>query len=299
MSRWTGVATCTMLDMARFQGGPYRAFAPEVRLLLPEEVEDPAAVDFALTFVPGEGAFAPYPNLRAIFSVGAGTDGIDACQSRTEVPVFRVEDPDQAQQMAGFAAFHVLWHHRRMGEFLAAQARGAWERRVGDQSPTLRRIGVMGFGLMGRAIAAGLVALGYPVTVLSRTTPRDPLQGARHMTDDRLEAFLAETDILINVLPLTPATQGILNARTFATLPEGAALIQLGRGAHLVEADLLAALDSGQLSGASLDVFETEPLPAGSPLWAHPKLLLTPHVASTPRPEAVVENVKRGMASLD
>lgn len=294
-----GVATCSVLDMMRFFAGPFAELAPEITLLTPDEVTDPDAVDFVLTFKPAADAFAPYPNLRAVFSVGAGTDGIDGCPSLPDVPVFRVEDPDQALQMAGFAAFHVLWHHRRMGAFREAQARRDWARRVGDQSPTLRRIGVMGFGMMGRAIAKALVALGYPVTVLSRSHPVDPLAGVDHMVTAGMDRFLAETDILINVLPLTDETAGILNAATFAMLPRGAALIQIGRGAHLVEDDLVAALDAGHLSGASLDVFETEPLPADSPLWDHPKLFLTPHVASTPRHSAVVASVQRGLAGLD
>ena len=244
MTRVTGVATCTVLDMMHFFARPFAELAPEIDLLAPDRVTDPEAVDFVLTFKPAEEAFAPYPNLRAVFSAGAGVDAILDCPSLPDVPVFRVEDPDQALQMAGFAAFHVLWHHRRMGDFLTAQSRGAWARRVGDQSPTLRRIGVMGFGMMGRAIARALVALGYPVTVLSRSRPADPLPGARHMTTAAMEEFLAAADILINVLPLTPETEGLLNARTFGRMPEGAALIQIGRGGHPVERDLLAALET-------------------------------------------------------
>ncbi|GGE24687.1 glyoxylate/hydroxypyruvate reductase A [Primorskyibacter flagellatus] len=299
MRRVTGVATCTVLDMMHFFARPFAELAPEIELLTPDQVTDPEAVAFVLTFKPADDAFAPYPNLHAVFSVGAGVDAILDCPSLPDVPVFRVEDPDQALQMAGFAAFHVLWHHRRMGDFLNAQSKGEWARRVGDQSPTLRRIGVMGFGMMGQAIAQALVALGYPVTVLSRSLPADPLPGVMHMTTAAIGDFLAGTDILINVLPLTPETTGILNADTFARLPKGAALIQIGRGGHLVEGDLMAALDSGQLSGASLDVFETEPLPKDSPLWSHPQVFVTPHVASTPMHSAVVANVQRGLASLD
>ena len=141
MTRVTGVATCTVLDMMHFFARPFAELAPEIDLLAPDRVTDPEAVDFVLTFKPAEEAFAPYPNLRAVFSAGAGVDAILDCPSLPDVPVFRVEDPDQALQMAGFAAFHVLWHHRRMGDFLTAQSRGAWARRVGDQSPTLRRGG--------------------------------------------------------------------------------------------------------------------------------------------------------------
>ena len=296
--RTTGVATCTVLDMMTFFARPFAELAPEIDLITPEQVSDATKVDFVLTFKPADDAFSPYPNLRAVFSVGAGVDGIVGCPSLPDVPLFRVEDPDQALQMAGFAAFHVLWHHRRMGDFLAAQSRHHWARRVGDQSPTLRRIGVLGFGMMGRAIAKALIALGYPVTVVSRSQPDQPLPGAVHMNADAIDEVLAQTDILINVLPLTPATKGILNAATFAKLPKGAALIHIGRGAHLVEDDLLSALESGQLSGASLDVFETEPLEKKSPLWGRPDLFLTPHVASTPRHSSVVANVQLRLATL-
>ncbi|QOL80391.1 2-hydroxyacid dehydrogenase [Pseudooceanicola spongiae] len=296
--RTTGVATCTVLDMMTFFARPFAELAPEIDLITPEQVTDATKVDFVLTFKPADDAFSPYPNLRAVFSVGAGVDGIVGCPSLPDVPLFRVEDPDQALQMAGFAAFHVLWHHRRMGDFLAAQSQHDWARRVGDQSPTLRRIGVLGFGMMGRAIAKALIALGYPVTVVSRSRPDHPLPRAVHMTVDAIDEVLAQTDILINVLPLTPATNGFLNAATFAKLPKGAALIHIGRGAHLVEDDLLAALESGHLSGASLDVFETEPLARDSSLWDHPGLFLTPHVASTPRHSSVVENVQRRLATL-
>ena len=151
---------------------------------------------------------------------------------------------------------------------------------------------------LSSAIAKVLIALGYPVTVVSRSMPADPLTGADHLVVDALDTVLGRTDILVNVLPLTPQTEGLLNAETFSKLPRGAALIQIGRGRQLIEDDLIAALDSGRLSGASLDVFEEEPLPPTSPLWSHPALFLTPHVASTPTHRAVVENVTRGLASL-
>jgi glyoxylate/hydroxypyruvate reductase A len=294
-----GVATCSVLDMMHFFAGPFAEYAPDIILLTPDQVTDPATVDFVVTFKPADDAFLPYPNLRAVFSVGAGIDAIMECPSLPDIPVFRVEDPDQALQMAGFAAFHVIWHHRRMGDFLAAQTRAEWDRRVGDQSPTLRRVTVLGFGMMGRAIAKALIALGYPVTVVSRSMPAEPLTGADHQVVDALDTVLGRTDILVNVLPLTPQTEGLLNAETFAKLPRGAALIQIGRGRQLIEDDLIAALDSGRLSGASLDVFEEEPLPPTSPLWSHPALFLTPHVASTPTHRAVVENVTRGLVSLE
>ncbi|MGI3167789.1 2-hydroxyacid dehydrogenase [Pseudooceanicola sp. C21-150M6] len=298
MSGVIGVATCSALDLKRLFSKSFAEHAPEITLLGPEEVTDPAAVQFALTFKPAADAFTAYPNLRAVFSAGAGVDGIEHCPSLPDVPLYRVEDPDQALQMAGFAVFHVLWHHRQMAEAVRAQARHDWARRITGLSPTLRRVGIMGYGHMGRAIGKALADLGYPVTTLSRRPPEPGDARMVHMLTADLDAFLSQQDIVINVLPLTPETQGLLDAGFFAKLPQGAALIQLGRGAHLVEGDLLAALDSGHLSGASLDVFAVEPLPKDSPLWDHPGVLVTPHVASIPQHRAVVATVRRGLREL-
>ncbi|WP_425405526.1 2-hydroxyacid dehydrogenase [Hwanghaeella sp.] len=293
-----GVALCSSLDLMFHFDEAFQAHAPELSVLPPERIGDPDQVSFALSWRPAPDAFTPYRNLRAVFSIGAGVDAILACPSLPDVPVIRVEDPDQAHQMAGFAAFHVLWHHRNMAAHIDAKNRRAWERVVGGQSPKRKRIGVMGFGLMGRAIAEGLSALGYPVSTLSRTPPSPPLIGMEHLTADEMDLFLSQTDILINVLPLTPETEGILNRACFEKLPRGAALIQMGRGSHLIEEDLLAALDDGQLSGASLDVFSAEPLPAENPLWSHPRIFMTPHIASTPEPAAVVRSVQNGLKEL-
>ncbi|WP_095589271.1 2-hydroxyacid dehydrogenase [Actibacterium ureilyticum] len=287
-----GVATCTRLDLIDLLGAEFARQAPDLTLLRPDQVTDPAAVSFVFTFIPDDDAFTPYPNLRAVFSAGAGMDAILACPSLPpDVPVMRVEDPDQASQMAGFAAFHVVWHHRDMGRYLASQARGEWAQRIRDLSPKRCRVGVMGFGPMGRAVARGLVALGYPVAAYARRMPDPPEPGVTHYTEAALEPFLAGSNILINVLPLTPETQGLIDADFLARLPQGAALIHLGRGGQVDEGALIDALDSGQLSGASLDVFATEPLPPGDPLWSHPRVVITPHVACIPEAAAVVHSV--------
>lgn len=294
-----GVASCSRLDIMALFGPVFGRVAPEIALHPPGAV-DPETVEFVLTFGPADDTFRPYPNLRAIFSVGAGTDAIDACPSRPEgVPVFRVEEPDQAQQMAGFAAFHVLWHHRGMGDYVAYQSEARWQRNLGGFTPRARRIGVLGMGHMGRGIATGLVALGYPVAGYSRRPPGDPLPGVSYFDGDGLDAFLARTDILINVLPLTSETTGLIDAAFLAKLPQGAALIHLGRGGQVVEDDLLQAIEAGHLSGASVDVFETEPLPREHPFWSHPRILVTPHVASIPEPEDVARSVRDRLSSLD
>lgn len=294
---YKGVALCERLDLMRLFGTHFEAESG-LDLRPPERIEDPAEIDFALAWRPGAEAFAPYPNLRAVFSIAAGTDGITASRSLPrDIPLIRLRDPDQALQMAGFAVFQVLWHHRGMADLIAAQARHDWARRAGGASPSRRRIGILGLGHMGRQIARSLSALGYPVTSLTRRPPvSEP--GVTHLTQDRRADFLAVTDILINVLPMTAETRGLLDRALFDALPRGAALIHMGRGGQLVEEDLIAALDAGQISGASLDVFATEPLPHGHPFWDHPKVLVTPHVAGEAEAGAVVENVRRGMETL-
>ncbi len=298
--RWTGVSTCRELDLHAMFGPAFADLAPDIALLTPDAVTDPGAVDFVLSWAPPADAFAPYPNLRGIFSIAAGMDAILACPSRPEgVPVFRVEDPDQAAQMAGFAAFQIVWHHRKMRQHITDQAREVWNRPDGGRSPARVRVGVMGFGFMGRAVARGAVALGYPVATLSRSVQDHPEAGMTHYTDTDRGAFLARTDILINVLPMTPATNGLFDATLFSALPQGAAFVHLGRGAQLDEDALLAALESGHLSGASLDVFAPEPLLPGHAFWSHPGILVTPHTASEAEPPAVVQNVVAHLDALN
>ncbi|MBT8155187.1 glyoxylate/hydroxypyruvate reductase A [Epibacterium ulvae] len=294
-----GVAINANLDILDMHGAAFATHAPELTILRPEEVADPQAVEFALTFRPPDDAFTPYPALKAVVSVAAGVDAILSCPSLPkDVPVLRVEDDDQALQMAGFAAFHVLWHHRRMDLHLEDQANEVWNRPISGRSPSERRVGVMGFGLMGRAVAKAIAALGYPTASLSRSLPEQPEPGVEHFVDRDRDAFLARSDILINVLPLTKATHGVMDADLFAALPQGACVVNLGRGEHLDEGALLAALESGQIAGASLDAFENEPLAEGHPFWSHPRVLVTPHTASAPESKGVVLSIKDGLRRL-
>jgi glyoxylate/hydroxypyruvate reductase A len=166
-------------------------------------------------------------------------------------------------------------------------------------APSRRPVGILGFGMMGRAIARAVLALGFPVFAASRMQPHEQEPGITVLSgEDAIQRVAEHSTTLINVLPLTDATRGILNKSLFARMPRGAVLIQLGRGDHLVEPDLDEALDSGQLSAASLDVFGTEPLPPGHPWWTHPKILVTPHLASDTSPEFVAGQVVQSLGEV-
>lgn len=305
MTDLIGVAACDRFDLVALYGPACAARG--LRLLRPEDVADPAAVTFALAFQPGDAAFAPYPNLRAVIGIGAGVERILACPSRPAgAPVIRQTDADQADQMAGFALWHILYWHRRFDHMLAAQADGRWLSGAGAQpgggawpgpSPKDFPVGVLGFGFLGRRVAEAALALGYPVRTFSRTAP-EPLPGAAHFHGDALDAFLGGTRALVAVLPHTAATEGLLDRRLFAALPAGAVIVNIGRGAHLVEEDLIPALDAGHLAGASLDVFRTEPLPADHPFWRDPRLVITPHAASDAPAENVAATARAALDAL-
>jgi len=260
------------------------------------EIGDPADIDYALVWQPPRGALKSYPNLKAIFSVGAGIDHLASDpELPAGVPVVRMVEPGLTAGMTEFVVMSVLYHHRFMLDY-AAQARQRVWRKIGQVSARDRRVGIMGLGVLGGDAAEKLVALGFDVAGWSRSPKDLPEVACFHGTDGLLP-FLNRSDILVCMLPLTRATTGILDARTFAALPRGAALISVGRGPHMVEADLLAALDSGHLDGATLDVFRDEPLPADSPFWRHPRVVVVPHVASLTIARAacelVIDNIRR------
>lgn len=299
-----GVCLSATLDLKALFGEVFERFAPGVRLLSPEEVEDPSRIRFALAWRPAADAFEPYPNLLLVSSIAAGVDSLLACPSLpADVVVTRLRDPDQGALMAGFAAWHVVWHHRNMGAFLEAEANGEWlgiGRYSGFSAPRTCTVGVLGYGLMGEAVARGVAALGFPVVAALRK-PRDepPPPGVRfEVGANAIRDTAAESRILINVLPLTEATRDVLDMELFSVMPEGSALIQLGRGDHLVDEHLDAALDSGRLSAASLDVFRQEPLPPDHRWWRDPRILITPHKASDSSPRLVAEQVSAGMREI-
>lgn len=243
------------------------------------QAPDPQAVRYLVTWTAPEDLAARFPDLRLIFSVGAGVDQFDLAGLPPDVGVVRMLEPGIPQQMQEYVTLATLALHRDLPAYLGQQRKGLWQ--AGKNLPAEeRRVGVMGLGQLGQAALAALRPFGFPLAGWSRS-PRQ-IDGVECFTD--LEAFLARTDLLICLLPLTAETEGILDAGLFARLPRGARLVHAGRGRQLDHAALLAALDEGQLSAAVLDVTAPEPLPADHPLWAHPRVILTPHIACQTRP---------------
>lgn len=261
----------------------FSEFAPEIEVRWwGDPTIAPEQVDYALVWDPEPGRLAAMPKLKAIFSSGAGVDAIlrDTLLPQ-QVPLVRCVPPEAAQRMGEFACWAVLSLAKDARRMALAQAQSRWDGFDPHYMACERTVGVMGLGAMGLRSAQMIAALGIPVIGWSRT--RKTVPGIEtYAGEAERDAFLARCDVLVCLLPATPETAGILSAPLFAKLPHGAGLVQLGRGAQQVMEDIIAALDSGQLSGAVLDVFDKEPLPAESPAWQHPKIIVTPHAASSP-----------------
>jgi D-3-phosphoglycerate dehydrogenase/glyoxylate/hydroxypyruvate reductase A len=224
------------------------------------------------------GILPLYPNLRVLCSTSAGVDKLLVADLPAQVPVTRVVDPMQGMQIAQYVLAFTLRHTRELPLYAAQQARAAWVRHP-VRAASRCRIGVLGFGTVGQAIARAFLPLGYPVNGWSRT-PRE-VPGARNFAGrDGLPRLLAQTDVLVCALPLTDETHGLLNRERLAQLPHGAYVINVGRGEQIVEADLRTLLDEGHLAGAALDVFDREPPLPDDWVWSHPKVLATPHIAA-------------------
>ena len=271
--------------------------APGLRLINPSDCSDPKAVKFALAHDPAPGAFDIFSELQLICAWGAGVDGLLLHPGLPKhVAIKRMTDPAQAQMMAAFAAYYVTGWQRRMFDYPRQQASREWHE-VNTVMPQEFPVGLLGFGKMGEAVAHGLAAMGFPVTAWASRVRTEPdakvLAGA-----EGFDRVVSGSAALINVLPLTPATDGLLNAEVFMRMRKDAILIQLARGAHLNEPDLLAALDKGRPAMAALDVMTAEPLPEDSPLWSHPRIMITPHIASSASPAGVARSVAEGIAAF-
>jgi glyoxylate/hydroxypyruvate reductase A len=273
--------------------------APRHRLLLARGEVDDAAVEVAVVANPPPGSLAGLPNLRLIQSLWAGVDRLLADATLpAAVPVARMVDPAMNAAMAETALWAVLSLHRGFFDYAQQQQRGVWQQaaqRRADEVPVL----VLGFGQMGRAAARRIAQLGYPVTAWSRlpATQCEPGVVCSH-GEAALEPAAARSCIIVNLLPLTAHTQGILGARLFGSLMPGTSIVNLARGAHLVEPDLLDALRTGTVGRAVLDVFQAEPLSADHPFWRHPRITVLPHVAALTDARSAAAVVARNIDAL-
>ncbi len=258
------------------------------------------AADYAVVWKPPQAMLDEQaPGLRAIFNTGAGVDALLRLRLPPGVPIIRLDDAGMAVQMAEYVCQAVIRYFRELDDIEHDMRAGHWATR----KPRLRSdfaVGVLGMGVLGERVARALAGFDFPVNGWSRTTKAQCTPGVRHFHGDgQLPAFLAASRVLVCLLPLTPGTENILNRNTLAQLPPGSYLINVARGAHLVDDDLLGLLDNGHLAGATLDVFRSEPLPQEHPFWRHPKLTLTPHTsARTLRRESVAQIVGK-IAALE
>jgi len=269
--------------------------APDITFHVWPDHGDLTQVEYLIAWQAPPDLLAALPNLKVLFSSGAGVDHVDFSAIPPHVQITRMVEPGIINGMVEYVTLSALALHRDLFDYIDAQASGAWTP-LEVPPASARRIGVMGLGVLGQAVLERLSAFGFRLRGWNRS-PREIPGVDGYAGADSLEPFLAECDVLICLLPLTDATRGILGRRVFATLPRGASLINVGRGGHLDQPALLAALDSGQISRAILDVTDPEPLPADHPFWRHPRVLVTPHVASMTQPETaapvMLENLRR------
>ncbi len=263
---------------------------PDIEILLPEQVHDKSAIRFALSWYHPHGMFTDYPNLGCISSFGAGVDHIVSDPGIPEqVAVVRIIDPLLCSDMASFTLAVLLSQMRRLPYFWKLKQGKTWKKRSYKRMAETR-VGIMGTGVIGHHVATTLHGMGFKVSGWARN-PGKPTPYVKYHGKGQMAEFLGNLDYLVCLLPLTAETTGIINQQLLQKLPRGAFLINLGRGAHVVDADLLHMIDKGQLSGAHLDVFEPEPLPTGHPFWAHPAIQISPHVASLTDPGSVAPQV--------
>lgn len=264
---------------------------------------DKGQADYALVWRPPYEMLANRCDLKGIFALGAGVDAI-LDQERQHpgtlpggVPLMRLEDSGMAQQMQEYALACVLRYFRRFDEYHALQQQQRWLPLVPHQQSDFT-IGILGAGVLGKSVAQKLVEFGFKVRCWSRSAKQ--IDGVQSFAGNAQQAaFLAGTRLLINLLPNTPDTAGLLNQQLFAQLTPGSYLLNLARGAHLVENDLLRALEQGQIAAATLDVFGEEPLPQVHPFWRHPRVTITPHISAVTLPEQAMEQIAANILALE
>lgn len=275
----------------------FKEQVPDLPIRFWPEVGEVKDIEYLAFMHPDFDRLPAFPNLKAMFSRSAGVEAFARHPKLPRVPLGKVEPPGGDPMMTEYVIMHVLRFHRDMPGYQAAQTNREW-RRVPIVRPEQRRVGFLGFGMMARAPALVLQSLGFKVSAWVRS-PRQAEKVPIFHGNDQLGRFLGQTDIAVCLLPLTAETEGIFCARTFAMMPRGAMLVNVGRGKHVVDSDLIAALDSGQLSYAALDALWPEPLPSDSPLWLHPKVTVMPHVARRPTVVQLVTEVAANIRSLE
>ena len=274
----------------------FREQLPDLEIRVWPDAGELKDIEYLAFMHPDFDKLPALPNLKAMFSRSAGVESFVQHPKMPKVPLGKVEPSGGDPMMTEYVIMHVLRLHRDMPAYQAAQARREWSR-APIVRPEQRRVGFLGFGMMATAPALVLQSLGFKVSAWVRS-PRPAAEVPLFHGNDQLASFLAQTDIAVCLLPLTPETEGIFCARTFAMMPKGAMLVNIGRGKHVVEKDLIAALDSGQLSYAALDALYPEPLPPENPLWLHPKVTIMPHVARRPTVSQLVSEVAANIRSL-
>jgi glyoxylate/hydroxypyruvate reductase A len=290
---------CSHLDDPNEWIPELKRHMPDLEIEVWPKVKDPAAVDAILVWLPpAEGGLAQFPNLKAIQSLGAGVNQLDLKSLPRHIPLARLVDPGLTVSMRDYCVWAVLRHYRGLDLHAENQPQKKWVYYIPPPKSAVS-VGVMGLGELGGEVARAVADLGFAVRGWARS-PKT-IEGVECFSgSDRLASFAGKTDILICLLPLTPETRGILARPLFEMLPKGARLINVGRGGHLVEPDLLAALESGRIARATLDVFSREPLSPEHPFWSHPKVTVTPHVAAfgsaVSAAPVVVENLRRAVA---
>ena len=252
--------------------------------------------DYAVVWKPPQQMLDAQPCLRAIFNTGAGVDALMRLRLPAGVPVVRLDDAGMSVQMAEYVCHAIIRHFRALDEYEAEMAQGHWS----YHAPRHRAdypVGVLGLGVLGQRVAQAVAQFEFPVLGWSQSPKRLPGVQTYHGAD-QLPVFLAASRFVVCLLPLTPQTENLLNAERLACIQAGGYVINVARGAHIVDADLLAAIDSGHLAGASLDVFRTEPLPAAHPFWSHPRIHLTPHTSARTLMRESIAQIVRKIAAL-
>ena len=275
----------------------FKQHLPDLEIRIWPETGDVKEIDYLAFMHPDFGALPEFPNLKAMFTRAAGVESFIRHPKLPKAPLGKLEPLTGDPMMTEYVIMHVLRFHRDMPAYQQAQAKREW-RRAPIARPEQRRIGFLGFGMMAKAPALVLQSLGFPVSAWVRN-PRETAEVPIFHGPGQLEPFLRQTDIAVCLLPLTGDTEGLFCAKTFAMMPKGAMLVNIGRGKHVVDQDLIAALDSGQLAYAALDALWPEPLPPSSPLWLHPKVTIMPHVARRPTVNHLVSQIAANISSLE